>query len=78
MKVLVIGATGGTGRETVRQAVERGHAVTAFVRDPAKLETFEGRVKVVTGSLPGNVEALAQATQEQEAVISALGVERFA
>ena len=37
MRVLVIGATGGTGRELVQQALAQGHQVTAFVRDPAKL-----------------------------------------
>ncbi len=32
MKLLVLGATGGIGLEIVRQAVDRGHKVTAFVR----------------------------------------------
>jgi len=32
MRVVVLGATGGTGLEIVRQAIGRGHAVTAFVR----------------------------------------------
>ena len=34
MKLVVLGATGGTGLEIIRQAVERGHSVTAFVRSP--------------------------------------------
>ena len=33
-KLLIVGATGGTGRELVRQALERGHEVTAFARVP--------------------------------------------
>lgn len=37
MKLLVFGATGGTGRELVEQALAHGYEVTAFVRDPAKL-----------------------------------------
>jgi NAD(P)-dependent dehydrogenase (short-subunit alcohol dehydrogenase family) len=37
MKLVVFGATGGVGREVVRQALEVGHTVTAVVRDPAKL-----------------------------------------
>ena len=36
MKILVIGASGPTGKEIVKQAMEQGHAVTAFVRDAAK------------------------------------------
>jgi hypothetical protein len=35
MRIAILGATGGTGIELVGQALERGHAVTAFVRDPA-------------------------------------------
>jgi len=34
MKLLVIGSTGRTGRHVVEQAVQRGHAVTAFTRRP--------------------------------------------
>ena len=37
MKLVVLGATGGTGLELVRQAIERGHSVTALVRSPEKL-----------------------------------------
>ena len=35
MNLLIIGATGGTGRSLVEQALAQGHAVTAFVRNPA-------------------------------------------
>jgi len=37
MKILVFGATGTIGKETVKQLLEMGHSVTAFVRDPAKI-----------------------------------------
>jgi putative NADH-flavin reductase len=37
MKVLILGATGATGRLLVERALDRGHQVTAFVRDPRKL-----------------------------------------
>jgi uncharacterized protein YbjT (DUF2867 family) len=35
MKVLVLGATGGTGRLIVSDAVAKGHSVVALVRSPA-------------------------------------------
>ena len=37
MKVLVFGASGATGRLLLDEAVHAGHAVAAFVREPAKL-----------------------------------------
>jgi putative NADH-flavin reductase len=37
VRVLVLGATGATGRQIVAQALSRGHELTAFVRDPGKL-----------------------------------------
>ena len=50
MKLIVLGATGGTGREIVRRALMYGHSVTAFVRSPALLKPFEGKI-IVKGSL---------------------------
>jgi putative NADH-flavin reductase len=37
MRLAVFGATGRTGVPLVEQALDRGHHVTAFVRDPGKL-----------------------------------------
>jgi len=34
MKIIVFGATGGVGQHVVKQALEEGHEVTAFVRTP--------------------------------------------
>ena len=43
MRTIVFGATGGTGYECVRQCLDLGYPVTAFVRTPAKLKTQQGR-----------------------------------
>jgi len=48
MNLVVFGASGGTGRELVRQALAQGHHVTAFVRNPRSL-TVQGAVRVVVG-----------------------------
>ena len=37
MRILIIGASHGTGAEAAKNALERGHAVTAFARSPQKL-----------------------------------------
>ena len=73
-KVLVLGATGGTGQQLVSQALQRGYHVTAFVRDPQGLTVSSDRLRVLTGSLISGNPALAAAVRGQDAVISTLGV----
>ena len=51
MRILIFGATGGTGRELTSQALQRGHAVTAFVRTPGKLTVVDSRLRVVQGDI---------------------------
>jgi putative NADH-flavin reductase len=51
MKVALFGATGGTGRQVLAQALEQGHQVTALVRDPAKLGERGSDVNVVQGDV---------------------------
>ena len=72
MKIIVLGGTGGTGLEIVRQAVERGHAVTAFVRSPERLKPFEKRIAIRKGDLLNESE-LAGAIQGHDAVLSGFG-----
>jgi putative NADH-flavin reductase len=72
MRLLIIGATGGTGLQVTRQAVERGCSVTAFVRSPQKLGALRERVTVREGD-PRNVAELEKILPCQDAVISALG-----
>lgn len=74
MKLLVLGATGPTGQHIVRQALDLGHAVTAFVRDPAKLPIAAPALEVVTGSLPESEQVLARALRGKDAVLSSLGL----
>ena len=50
MKVVILGATGGTGLEIVRQAIERGHSVTALVRSPEKLRGYAGFIRIKQGN----------------------------
>ena len=72
MNALVFGASGGTGRELVKQALTQGHSVTAFVRDPTKFEIKQANLKVVQGDV-ANYESVARALQNQDATICALG-----
>jgi putative NADH-flavin reductase len=70
MKILVLGATGGTGRLIVSDAVAKGHSVVALVRSTAGAdlpgaELIEGDAR--------NETTLGRAMDDCEAVISALG-----
>ncbi|QOR69816.1 NAD(P)H-binding protein [Ruania alkalisoli] len=71
MKVAVVGASGRTGAEVVREAQERGHHVTAVVRDRERLGDLRpDQVAVADGR---DAEALAAAFADVEAVISCVG-----
>lgn len=72
MKVLIFGATGGTGQQLVAQALTKGHEVTAFVRTPAKLKTTDHRLHIVQGDVLHDA-AVKNAMTAQEAVLCALG-----
>jgi putative NADH-flavin reductase len=72
MKLLVVGATGGTGSRLVEQALQQGHVVTAFARDPAKIHLTHDNLRVVTGDVLDRASVDA-AVDGQDAVLSALG-----
>ena len=75
-RILIVGATGGTGRQLVAQALERGYVVTALVRNPAKLPLDHAQLRVVQGDVLdyASVEA---SMNGQDAVVCALGHKRF-
>ncbi len=72
MKLLIFGATGSMGRHLVQQALEQGHRVTAFVRNPAKLNTQHIKLTVVQGDV-NDLAAVEKAVQGQDAVLCSLG-----
>ncbi len=72
MKLAVLGATGGVGLEIVRQAIERGHSVTAFVRSPERLKPFQDRISVNQGDLLNSSE-IKRAIEGHDAVLSGFG-----
>jgi putative NADH-flavin reductase len=75
MKIIVFGASGGTGIEMVKLALDAGHDVTAFVRSPEKLAIHHPMLKVVAGDAM-DAAAVEKAVAGQDAVISALGPSR--
>ncbi|MCV7205632.1 NAD(P)H-binding protein [Mycolicibacterium peregrinum] len=72
MNITVFGGSGQIGRFVVTDLLAAGHKVTAYVRNPAKLEINDGALTTVTGEL-SDVERIRQAIHRADAVISALG-----
>lgn len=72
MRLVIFGATGRTGRPLVAQALEKGHEVVAFARNPSKLGVSNGRLAVVEGDVT-DPAAVERAVAGAEAVLISLG-----
>jgi putative NADH-flavin reductase len=72
LNLLVLGATGRTGRQIVAGALGQGHRVTALARDPAKLDVEHEHLRVQVGEVTDRT-AVEQAVAGQNAVLCALG-----
>lgn len=72
MRILIVGASGRTGKVMLEQALERGHEVTAFVRTPSKLREYAAPVKVVKGDVYAE-DSLFEAMAGQDAVMAVFG-----
>jgi uncharacterized protein YbjT (DUF2867 family) len=76
MRIVVFGATGGTGRELVRQAVEAGHSVAAVARHPEELAPAGASVELVAADVTDRA-SLASFVRGADAVLSALGTRKL-
>jgi putative NADH-flavin reductase len=72
LRFAVLGATGLTGMEIVKQALAGGYEITAVVRNPAKLEEFQSKVRVVQG-VATDPKVVDEAVSGSDAVLCALG-----
>jgi putative NADH-flavin reductase len=72
LRLLVFGATGGTGRQVVGLALEQGHRVTAFARRPGAVTSQHANLAVFTGDVL-DAAAVSEAVAGHDVVISALG-----
>ncbi|WP_416966919.1 NAD(P)-dependent oxidoreductase [Streptomyces sp. 4F14] len=72
MNILILGATGPTGRHVVDLAIAAGDTVTVLARRPEALADLADQVNVVAGDATSHTD-VAKAMIGQDAVISALG-----
>lgn len=75
MKVIIFGATGSVGRHLVGQALEDGHTVTAFARNPSRLGVTHANLVHRAGDVL-DADAVQAALAGQDAAVVALGAGR--
>jgi len=73
MKILLLGATGRTGKQVIEEATKRGHKISAIARNPEKLKDF--KIDIVQGT-PYDYETVEKAMLGCDAVINTLNVSR--
>jgi len=72
MRILVFGASGRTGRLVVKESLEGGNQVLAFVRSQSKFESSHPQLTVVLGDVTSAAD-VDLAVQRSDAVVSVLG-----
>jgi putative NADH-flavin reductase len=76
MKVVIFGATGGTGQALVTQALAQGYEVTAVARTPSAVTTRHERLKIIQGDVM-QPDSLDRTIIGQDIVLSTLGITGF-
>ena len=72
MKLVIFGSTGGTGRQLVEQALAQGHDVTAFTRNPDKLDIQHANLETIQGDVM-DITSVERAVRGRDAAICVLG-----
>lgn len=72
MKIALFGANGMIGQRIAREATDRGHQVTAIVRNPSSFTQCLQNLRVAQGDA-NNPESVAKVAADHDVVVSALG-----
>ncbi|APG61263.1 NAD(P)-dependent oxidoreductase [Christiangramia salexigens] len=76
MRILIIGGTGKTGKELIKQALAEGHELNVLVRKPSRIKLSHPALKIFKGNIL-KPESFGEAFKDRDAVLSALGHKRF-
>src|SRR5580700_1396727 len=74
MQLTILAASGGTGRELARQALERGHTVTAIARTPGRIDVPDSASLTRVAADVRDPDSMKAALRDSEVVLSGLGV----
>jgi uncharacterized protein YbjT (DUF2867 family) len=74
VQLTILAASGGTGRELTRQALDRGHTVTAVARDPARIDVPDSARLTRVAADVRDQDSVRAALGEGAVVLSGLGV----
>lgn len=73
MRILLLGATGRTGKFVIEEAIRRGHKISAIARNPEKLKCYQ--IDITPGT-PYDSETVEKAISDCDAVINTLNISR--
>ena len=73
--IIVFGASGKTGILIVYQALNQGHQVTAFARQPSKVTIEHKNLRIIRGDVL-DYDKVKEAVQGHDVVLCALGVDK--
>ncbi|WP_248704754.1 NAD(P)-dependent oxidoreductase [Curtobacterium sp. MWU13-2055] len=74
LQITVLGASGATGLQLVRQALDRGHTVVAVARRPERIDVPDGERLLRRAGDVTDPDSIAEALRDSTIVVSGLGV----
>jgi len=72
MKIAIYGSNGTIGQRILQEALQRGHTLTAIVRDPSRISAPSANINLVAGDVL-DPSSMAEEVKEHDVVISAIG-----
>lgn len=76
MRLIVFGSTGGTGLELIKQALDKGNEVTAFLRNTDKMKQNHQNLRILSGDVLDS-KAVNSVVQGHDAVLCSLGMKNI-
>lgn len=73
MNVLLLGATGFSGKEVLNELLSKNHAITIITRNKSSVDIKNANLTVLVGNVL-NTKLINEAVQNQDAVINCLGI----